>query len=239
MSRTADPILVSIEGVIGAGKTTLVLALRGALDNMKIEYAIIPEPVKKWEESGALGDFYRDREKDVSTASYIFQSYVYVTRIEEMLRVVAEHPSVRVFITERTPLTDRIFMEIVKDIIRPSLLTMYREWCDTFQQMIPFDLRKAVFVLLKTPLDICMRRIQKRGRTSEQEISIQYQEDLLRGHEALFENKGEISFPRLVQHENVVVINGELAGHEFIEIDSDARRRILDEIMQKIISSLQ
>lgn len=81
----SPPILLSLEGNIGAGKSTFLRLLRTSLD---IPLEVIEEPVSQWKclsnsssekTSNLLQLFYEDPGK----WGYAFQSYCFFTRLRE------------------------------------------------------------------------------------------------------------------------------------------------------------
>jgi deoxyadenosine/deoxycytidine kinase len=75
-------ILLSIEGNIGAGKTTFLRLLK---ESLKIPFEVVPEPVADWQRFGdsnnkidLLDLFYKDPKK----YAYIFQSYCFFSRLK-------------------------------------------------------------------------------------------------------------------------------------------------------------
>lgn len=82
----------AFEGLIGAGKSTLLAKLeeRGV--------AVIPEPLKAWQDSGIFAAFYGDMKR----WSYTFQTSAFVTRVKAVEDALAEKPSTRDFVGERS-----------------------------------------------------------------------------------------------------------------------------------------
>ena len=81
----SKPVILSIEGNIGAGKTTFLKLVR---DSLELPFEIIEEPVAEWkkitggstnQQENLLKLFY----EDPARWGYAFQSYCYFTRIRE------------------------------------------------------------------------------------------------------------------------------------------------------------
>ena len=77
----SQPLLISIEGIISCGKSSLVeKCLVPFLKEKGYTVYLIKEPVKKWEESGLLARFYADPKR----YAYHFQSKVCHDLIKEV-----------------------------------------------------------------------------------------------------------------------------------------------------------
>jgi len=165
MDRTAPPPMprvVVIDGLIGAGKSTLLALLAEALRARGLSVVVAPEPVDKWRECGALGLFY----SDPARWAVEFQTYVYVTRVNSICDAMRERPSPDVVLLERSVLTDRgVFFRMADT--NAVQQRMYDSWCDTWQRMLPFDLRAADFVFLRPSMAACMSRVHGRARVEE------------------------------------------------------------------------
>ncbi len=208
------PRVVSVEGLIGGGKTSLIASFMKELEarrpDLKVRY--VPEPVGEWMRVGALQRFYASAEKDNrADAVYVFQTFTYVTRIKGVLQALREAPDADILLTERTILTDRhVFMGVQTELVGPELMTMYGAWCDLFAELLaPLDLSGALYVYLRPSVETCMERVQQRARSGEIEtargsppaknpdtpapaqkpsgaggVSEEYQRCLLRAHDA-------------------------------------------------------
>ena len=188
------PRVIIVEGEIAVGKTVLVRLLAQALNATPVY-----EPVDKWMKSGILEKFYADPAR----YGYAFQTYVYVTRIQEIQRAVAEaalQNSRPLFILERSPVTDEIFMELQRGAVSDvEIDVMYEAWRRTFTPLLPIDLSTATVLYLKPSLETSMQRLASRARPGETAsgVSFAYQSRLRRAHEALLEGAHEVEFPQL------------------------------------------
>ena len=78
MTETHVPLIVtsiSVIGNIGSGKTTLT---RGIADDPDSNFRSVEEPVRKWSDSGVLGQFY---ERTIPNIAYVFQQLAFIDRI--------------------------------------------------------------------------------------------------------------------------------------------------------------
>ena len=168
--------VISLDGNIGAGKTTLLKKLKCIPDVYVIE-----EPVGVWEqfnvnEKNILQHFYEDQRR----WAYTFQNAAILTRIIHINNAIKENPGYKLYITERSILTDKfVFAKMLhKDkIIDDMEMQLYNMWFDNFGSM---DV--AGILWLTTDVQTCIERIKIRGRLGEENISQEYLENLDRAH---------------------------------------------------------
>jgi deoxyadenosine/deoxycytidine kinase len=170
--------LISIEGNIGSGKSTLIELLKDS----GLNCIFIPEPVNLWNEikdlSGVsiLERYYGDPEK----YAFPFQMMAYITRLSIINKTAESNPD-SVIITERSIHTDReVFAKMLYDSgkINHIEYTIYLKWFDEFNKF-PLD----SIIYLKVSPEICKERILKRNRQGEEEIQLSYLQDLHNYHE--------------------------------------------------------
>ena len=188
--KTILPFIVSLEGNIGAGKSTIIQKLRqiyegdeetsmkyfGKLAKAKIVF--MQEPVDVWTsicdpETGEsmLEKFYKDPKK----YSFAFQVMVYNTHLQAFRQVVKENPDCVLLICERSIDAGRyIFAEMLRDdgMIDAISYQVYANLFDSNVGDFPLD---AVLYLDVEP-DVCLERIGTRGRDGESSISLEYLE---------------------------------------------------------------
>lgn len=101
-------LLLSIEGNIGAGKTTLIKILKAILD---LQLEVIEEPITEWKNikgngsdnaNNLLDSFY----KDPTRWSYAFQSYCFFTRLRDWHKTKNSSKN-GVYLFERSVYSDR------------------------------------------------------------------------------------------------------------------------------------
>jgi len=184
--ETANPILISIEGDIGAGKTTLIDKLR----KENPTWHFIDEPVGTWQslktEDGKnlLELFYENKER----YSYTFQNCALLSRalnikrtIDDWIRLCSLNPEElqnNVFVTERCLETDfYVFAQMLRDDGLMNLVEwdLYKMWYNYVKQQ-SYPLSRIVYV--STPPEICHERIHIRGRKGEELIPIEYLKNL-------------------------------------------------------------
>lgn len=168
--------VISLDGNIGAGKTTLLKKLKNIPDVYVIE-----EPVGVWEQFNTNGKnilqhFYEDQPR----WAYTFQNAAILTRIIHINKAIRENPGYKLYITERSILTDKfVFAKMLhKDkIIDDMEMQLYNMWFDNFGSM---DV--AGILWLTTDVLTCVERIKIRGRPGEENISKEYLESLDNAH---------------------------------------------------------
>ena len=163
-----NPLLVSIDGNIGSGKSTTWTMLKEAYKS-RDDVHFVEEPVDSWhhvkdgEGVPILTNFYKDKK----AYAFRFQMMAYISRLALLRRTVREHAGrCRVIITERSVDTDRnIFAKMLYDSgdIAHDEYAIYNMWFDEFVR----DLPVAGLVYIRADPETCMERIAKRGREGE------------------------------------------------------------------------
>jgi len=167
--------IISIEGNIGSGKSTLMAEL-------KLMYADTPdviflqEPVDEWnticDEEGRtmLEKFYANQTK----YSFSFQMMAYISRLSVIRTAIRNNPGC-IFISERCLHTDKhVFAKMLYDDnkIESVDYQIYNRWFNTFID----DFVVTNIVYIKTDAPICSARIGMRAREGEGSIPIEYLE---------------------------------------------------------------
>lgn len=200
-------MIVAIEGNIGAGKTTLTYELKN------LGFHVLEEPVDSWKlGSGAkeidmLAAFYDNPRK----MAFLFQQLCLKTKAKQLM--LTKQP--KQWCLDRSLAADRIFATLqheqgnISDV-ELGIYDAYYEWFDT---MLP---KVDKYIYLKTPVDICLKRIRLRDRPCERDISGKYLEKLEAKHEAW-----------LAARDDVLVLDGRRSVFK-----TEERREMLDEIKQ-------
>lgn len=174
--------IVTIEGNIGSGKSTLINRLKQENKNKLIYF--LPEPVDQWntikDSRGVtiLERYYQDKKK----YSFSFQMMAYITRLSQIKNYIKNAPSDSIIITERCLYTDRyVFAKMLYDtgFIEEIEYTIYIRWFTEFEEYTRLD--KIIYI--KTDPEVCQERINKRNRKGEENIPLDYLQDCHTYHE--------------------------------------------------------
>ncbi len=229
-----SPRVIVIEGPIGAGKSTLVDVLATAYRAKGLKVCTIQEPIAAWEKIGIFQAYCKSPAQHI----FAFQICTFTTRIKAVQAAVQAMPDADVYILERSVLTDNIFMELHRAEVGEMYMAIYQQFYDLSTQTMPLDLSTATFLVLKPTPEECMKRVEARARTGEVEtkataeggdtkggVTINYQRQIIRAHEAYFEGLHSEHFTTLktppFPRTNVVVVDGELAAANFKTTDAD------------------
>ena len=164
----SPPLLVSIDGNIGSGKSTTWDIMKEAYKG-RDDVHFVEEPVNSWhhvkdgEGVPILTNFYKNQR----AYAFRFQMMAYISRLALLRQTVRTNAGkCRIIITERSVDTDRnIFAKMLYDKgdIAHDEYTIYTMWFDEFVR----DLPVAGIVYIRADPETCMERIDKRGREGE------------------------------------------------------------------------
>jgi deoxyadenosine/deoxycytidine kinase len=192
-------MLISIEGNIGSGKSTIIEYLK----SLK-KYNFVDEPVNEWlsiknkNGDNALECIYKDQKQN----AFCFQVLAYITRLKKLLDTVYTNEN-SLIITERSIETDRnVFAKMLyeDDLLSSIEWETYNYWFDTFKEKSKVD----IIIYIKTNPDKCLERINKRNRTEESTIKLEYLEKCDKFHNDWLDNHN---------YGKIIVID----GHQSIE----------------------
>ena len=162
-----------VEGNIGSGKSTF-------LKKLSSEFKVVQEPVDEWSKmrnangKNILEEFYEDPERN----AYLFQSIAFRSRVKNITDLDES------VIVERSIYTDRmVFAEVCKEDgnINEIEWNDYTEWFDFIVKHIGF--KPKGFIYLRTDPEKSYERINKRNRSGESNISIDYLKKLHKRHD--------------------------------------------------------
>lgn len=213
--KNQHPIIISIDGNIGSGKSTNVNDLQQYFKNKGTEDIIfVQEPVSEWnsvvDKDGTpiLANFYKDQKQ----YAFRLQMLAYISRLAILRDVVKK--GYKYIITERCVGTDRnVFSKMLYDKgdIAHDEYIIYNKWHDEFAKDVPIS---AIVYIRATP-ETCLSRVNIRAREGEN-IPIEYLEECHRYHEEW--------------------INGENIPKLYIDANTDFKvnPEYKDEILKKI-----
>lgn len=156
--------IISIEGNIGAGKTTLIRTLKERYkDNDKVVF--LEEPLNRWNDftddygETILSKFYEDQEE----YAFKFQVMAFVTRCDMLKRAIKEHEG-KTIIVERCLESDKeIFCKMLYDLGKMSKMEY-----DLYNELFKLnDIKVDELIYLNTTPEEAYKRTLKRNRPGE------------------------------------------------------------------------
>jgi deoxyadenosine/deoxycytidine kinase len=182
---SSKPIIISIEGNIGSGKSTIVEKLQQHLIHDK-SIVFLKEPLDIWESvkdpqtgENILQKFYADPEK----YSFAFQVMAYASRLSCIRQAIRENKDCLVIITERSLIADKkIFAKMLYDEgkIDDVCYQIYEKFYAEFSVELGLD----GIVYIDADAEVCKERIRKRNRQGEDGISLDYLQKCKQYHDA-------------------------------------------------------
>ena len=166
------PVIISIEGNIGSGKSTLVSILQKKFE-LNSEFCFLQEPVDVWntikdeDDVTILERFYNDTEK----FAFQFQMMAYISRLS-ILKNALKNKNYKYIISERCVYTDaNVFAKMLYDDKKITLIeyTIYKKWFNQFIEDIP----DPIIIYVTTSPEIANERVIKRHRQGEH-IPLEY-----------------------------------------------------------------
>lgn len=137
-------MLISIDGPIGAGKSTLVAQLAS-------QYSVFVEPIQAWT---LLEDFV----KDLKTHAFAFQVEILISYYK-MLKNISKD---RLVVVERSPWSsNRVFFDMYIDC--PLQKKVYQDLYDKYGKLFEPDL----IIFLDVDAETSWSRVVSRGRREE------------------------------------------------------------------------
>jgi deoxyadenosine/deoxycytidine kinase/ribonuclease HI len=182
----SSPIILSIDGNIGSGKSTLYKDLQAYYSN-NTDICFVPEPVDDWSHitdannTPILTNLYKDTKK----YAFRFQMMAYISRLH-LLRQKVKENKYKIIISERSVQTDRnVFAKMLYDdgLIEHDEYQIYNKWFDEFLD----DMRLGGIIYVRADPDICAARVKIRAREGET-IAIEYLQKCHQYHENWLEH---------------------------------------------------
>lgn len=177
-------MIISLEGNIGAGKTSLLKQIEDL--TFSKNHVVAYEPVDNWmnlrakEGDKSLFELYYD---DKKRFGFAFQIHALQTRFEHIMKLVRDNPE-KIIICERCPLTDcEIFAKMLHDqgIISPIEFKVYEALYSFIDSTIKAHIMGILYLCVSP--EVCVQRICKRNRTGEDHIDFAYLRSLHQQHE--------------------------------------------------------
>jgi len=175
--------IISIEGNIGVGKSSL-------LDKLRKDYInsadFIVEPVEEWlsitndEGKNILDVFYNDKKR----WSYTFQNIAYITRMQKIIDVLLNSEKQFIIMDRSLDADLNTFANLLhKDGCLDDIeWNAYNKWNNFFQEQYG-NIFTHIYVYLKCDPNVSKERILKRGREAEKNIDMDYLEKISKCHD--------------------------------------------------------
>jgi deoxyadenosine/deoxycytidine kinase len=208
-----------IEGNIGAGKSTFLTMIGQALTDVGVAL----EPLHHWQKKvygqSLLANFYHDPRR----WSYSFETFAMVCRVREHMREqeIADHT---VRLLERSIYSGHYCF--VRNGYLNGYMTdleweMYQAW---FDFLIPQRCRVPQgFIYLRTTPAVAYKRIKKRNRVAEKDLTFDYLKQIHEHHERFLIEKKEILADLLAVPVLVLDCDKEFADDQY-EFDQHVRQ---------------
>lgn len=193
MSNQSKPLIVSIEGNIGSGKSTLIDMMDSAWGGENSKYVFLREPVDVWEnikdkndDENILQKFYKDSDK----YAFSFQIMAYMTFYQQLINAIINNNENTIIICERSMDSSKaIFAKMLYDYgtinnVDYQVLEMF------YYQMEHIHLDAIIY--LDVDINTCNDRIKSRARIGEHDIQIDYLEKCAKYHKEWLETESYI-----------------------------------------------
>jgi len=188
--------IISIQGLIGAGKSTFLSYLRASHSKLtKIMGSpcfFVDEPVAKWKQllyenntKSALNLFYTDLEKKEYRLVFPFQTLAFTDRLLLLTNETEKLTEPSICFCDRSFRSDKLFFDNLKECITEFEYKTYCDFSKTICQHI--NLSEKIMIYIKCSPEKCQTRVLKRGNTEEKDIPLSYYDSLEESHERMIE----------------------------------------------------
>ena len=214
-SAAVTPIIISVDGNIGSGKSTKVKDIENYYkEKGRTDVIFIQEPVDSWnsvvDENGVtiLSNYYRDQKR----FAFRLQMLAYISRLSLLRDAVKK--GYKYIITERCVGTDKnVFSKMLYDKgdIEHDEYIIYKKWYEEFISDVPI----GAIVYIKASPETCLQRVNIRAREGEN-IPLEYLKECDKYHDEWIDN----------EHIPKLVIDADIDLHK----NPEANVRILEQI---------
>ena len=201
-----NPKIISIEGNIGSGKSTIVHNLEKKLQDNK-KYVFLREPVDIWQTikdkqgKTILEKFYQNPEK----YAFAFQVMAYATRSAILQEAIRNNPDCKYILCERSLEADnQIFAKMLNH--DNKMENVEYEIYEYFYKTRKQDMDLDAVIYIDADANVCLNRIKKRDRNGETNISLDYLQSCKDYHDNwLLDDKETICEDVVISEKNEIV----------------------------------
>ena len=168
-----------------------------SLTNRGIKVKTILEPVELWRESGMLRRLYNGEYLE-------FQKYAITSRIDAMNLKYQEaiNENCKLVLVETNPFVD---LYVYSRTTLQNIYEYFEHWKNETQRL-SFDFKKCDNLFIDVSPEVCLKRIEKRGRSEEKTVSLVYLQKLYYEHQML----NQVINPRVIHNDRYIYDNDEL-----------------------------
>lgn len=155
--------IISIEGNIGSGKTTIINLLQNNFEDV----LLVEEPVVEWQNING----HNILEKKFSNPErwcYSFEAYVLISKMNALVK--AADSDKQIILIERCMLADKVFFDLAVKLGQCN--SMEQDMFNNLYQFLMENVypRLCGIIYLDTGVEECIRRIVKRNRSEESSL---------------------------------------------------------------------
>jgi deoxyadenosine/deoxycytidine kinase len=222
------PLLISIEGNIGAGKSSLMKTLQNKYKN-RSDIVFILEPVDLWETvkdsadgKNILQKYYENPVK----YAFAFQVLAFTTRLQLIKQVISKVTNeCKVVLMERSLDADRhIFakMLLMDNILEPVEFQIYEKMASA--ELNEYSVDKIIW--LNTSVEECINRIHIRGRVGEESISEEYLRKCDGFHQEWLQKNSDVFILKEKEQNDILQNFSSEYKSSRIDIDTGEKRKL-------------
>jgi len=199
------PTIISIEGNIGSGKTTILNRLKTEFLNKQTQKKILflREPVDIWEtvkdnqNETILSKFYKNPKKH----AFAFQVMAFSTRLTILREAIQQNPDVEIILCERSLDADKeIFAKMLHDdgVIEDTDYQIYNMFYNEITKQPEVKQLSGVIYINAEP-EVSFERTKIRARDGESTITLGYLKECHAYHEKWIGDKkqADLNYPVL------------------------------------------
>ena len=167
IEKLSDKKIFSIEGNIGAGKTTIINHLKTLFNDI----LLVEEPVSEWQNINGE-NILEKKNLNMERWGYSFEAYVLISKLNTLIK--AADSEKKIILIERCMLSDKAFFDVnVKNGLNTSMET---EMFNNLYNFLNDNVypKSSCIIYIDTPVDECINRIIRRGRSVEANIEKKY-----------------------------------------------------------------